>query len=198
MGSVIQTYLLRTEAVEYREALFTTVKQQKCGGSDWPWHRAEVPLDPDITEFEQARERLLPVKCMYCGKFTFTRENSSMCFSSSDTLYVNPVTKVCGHHLRDVVAPGAMWFCPWLVEEGVASWLSCEYRRDWLGKRPPLCIRLPGGSDWMIDGVAYDNGKPKANGWTITGDNVEALTASPSILTPRYHGWLTNGVLREC
>jgi len=53
-----------------------------------------------------------------------------------------------------------------------------------------LAIVLPpqGGDDiWMPD-----DGR-----WTRTG-TIPKVTCSPSILTPRYHGWLRDGFLEEC
>jgi hypothetical protein len=56
-------------------------------------------------------------------------------------------------------------------------------------------VALPpdGGDDlWMVDGTA-SNGP----GWTREGKPPK-VTARPSILTPRYHGWLTDGFLVRC
>jgi hypothetical protein len=81
--------------------------------------------------------------------------------------------------------PGAMYDATWY--------------RDSKPKRGPdeihLCVCLPpgGGLDyWYVDGAA-NNGP----GWDRTG-TVPNITATPSILTPRYHGWLRDGKLVEC
>lgn len=83
--------------------------------------------------------------------------------------------------------PGAMYDAAWYHEmphmtgpDGVA-----------------LIVMLPGGgyNYWHVDGQANNN--PAPQGWTRTG-TVPNVTANPSILTPRYHGWLRNGVLVEC
>jgi hypothetical protein len=65
-----------------------------------------------------------------------------------------------------------------------------------------LVVILPpnGGDDyWHVDGGANNN--PAPQGWsrsgTVKGPN-PTVTANPSILTPRYHGWLRNGVLVAC
>jgi hypothetical protein len=54
-----------------------------------------------------------------------------------------------------------------------------------------LCVKTPGG-DWIVDGPS-NNG----NGWERTG-TVPKITATPSILMARYHGWLRDGWLVEC
>lgn len=89
------------------------------------------------------------------------------------------------------LAPGDCWWAPWLTLS-----LSPEYERDWKGKRAPLVIHCPDGSDWLVDGIASNL---KGHGWTVTGE-FPNITAKPSIgKGPEgkwtYHGWLTNGVL---
>ncbi len=76
---------------------------------------------------------------------------------------------------------GAMWDADWYPEKGPDG-------HSW-------CVALPpgGGLDyWHIDGYAKGGGK-----WTRTGV-APKITANPSILTPRYHGWLRDGKLVEC
>jgi hypothetical protein len=73
---------------------------------------------------------------------------------------------------------GAMWDASWYLEKGP----------DGLS----LVVRLPDGHDWHVDGPASNGG-----GWTRTGD-APRITVRPSILTPKYHGWLTDGQLVEC
>ncbi len=84
--------------------------------------------------------------------------------------------------LRDA-PPGAMW-------DGGDSWHHAK-GPDGIS----LHVALPpnGGDDyWCVDGPA-NNGP----GWTRTG-TVPNITARPSILTKRYHGYLTDGFLVEC
>lgn len=53
----------------------------------------------------------------------------------------------------------------------------------------------PALSHWYVDGKAKDGGR-----WSRTGDptaDPPTLSVTPSILTPDYHGFLTDGVLRE-
>ena len=78
------------------------------------------------------------------------------------------------------VPPGAMWdawWYPWKGDDGRS-----------------LCVALPpdGGLDyWAVDGPSTDGGR-----WTRTGVP-PLVTANPSILTPRYHGFLRDGELVE-
>jgi hypothetical protein len=85
--------------------------------------------------------------------------------------------------------PGDCWYAPWLSE----GWSSPEYIRDHLGKRHPLVVCVPGGFDWCVDGPANNLG---GHGWTVTGE-APRLTATPSIGTEKYHGWLRDGVLSD-
>lgn len=102
--------------------------------------------------------------------------------------------------------PGAMWFDTtnpevWKIEiesGNRVSDISDEYKRDWLGKRSPLLVRLPNGSEFCLDWWATGAGK---SGWTITGE-APNITARPSInYRPGdpggWHGWLTNGQLSD-
>jgi len=85
--------------------------------------------------------------------------------------------------LRD--APiGAMWRLPWWEE--TPAWVGPD-GQCWAVMLPP-----GGVSDvWIIDGPSSSGGR-----WERTG-TPPAVTARPSILTPRYHGFLTEGVLSE-
>lgn len=88
--------------------------------------------------------------------------------------------------LRDAPA-GAMWYADWYHEKGPDG--------------HALCVRVPmpdGVSpmlgDWIIDSTATGGGK-----WTRSGEP-PIVTATPSILIgkpERYHGFLTDGVLRS-
>lgn len=84
--------------------------------------------------------------------------------------------------LRDA-PPGAMWDAFWM--------------KSYRGQLPIpedglyLMVRVPGEHEWYVDGPA-SNGP----GWTRTG-TVPNITARPSIGSPNYHGWLTDGVLSD-
>lgn len=74
---------------------------------------------------------------------------------------------------------GCMWDASWLGD----TWVGPDGLH--------LTIKLPDGSEWIIDGPA-SNGP----GWQRTGIPPR-ITAQPSILSPGYHGWLTDGVLSD-
>lgn len=62
-------------------------------------------------------------------------------------------------------------------------------------------VKLPDGNDFMTAQRATNCRCPKDNPshrcWTTTG-TPPLLTVTPSIQTGRWHGFLTNGVLRTC
>jgi len=71
---------------------------------------------------------------------------------------------------------------------------------DWFPKKGPdgiaLAVVLPpdGGDDiWVPDSPPARGGSP----WTRTG-TIPRVTCQPSILTPRYHGFLVAGELVSC
>jgi len=102
--------------------------------------------------------------------------------------------------VNGVLPPGIMWHDPDLFPPAGSvrperGYLSPEYYRDHLGKRPALMVSLPGGEDFCLDSCSSNN--DYAHGWTVTGD-APNITVSPSInFTGRFHGFLTNGVLSE-
>jgi hypothetical protein len=84
------------------------------------------------------------------------------------------------YSLRDA-PPGAMYAATWYPKKGPD------------GIALHVCLPPGGGDDyWFVDGSA-SNGP----GWTRTG-TVPLITARPSIMTKRYHGFLTDGFLVEC
>ncbi len=73
------------------------------------------------------------------------------------------------------------------------------FNADWWDEPGPdgisLAVVLPPGGHteiWMPDSAGKDCGA-----WKRTG-TIPKVTCTPSILTPRYHGFLTDGVLIEC
>lgn len=68
------------------------------------------------------------------------------------------------------------------------------FNADWLQKGPDgiaLAVVLPSRDLWCPD-MPSTSGTP----WTRTG-TIPKVTCTPSILTSRYHGFLTDGFLRE-
>lgn len=84
------------------------------------------------------------------------------------------------------ITPGAMWD---------AFWMGDDYRGpDGLH----LTVQLPDGLPWAVDGPTSNSTPEHRRGWTRTGDPKAVpptVSATPSILTPGYHGFLTNGHL---
>lgn len=159
-------------------------------------HRCIVDVTEDFL-LEDARS-MLPLRCA-CG-YLFEKENSSVSvwLSHHKHMYTNPRTGKSGVNVHDVATSGAMWYCPWLVEDTEkesrsSSMLSDNYLLNVGNKRAPICVRLPNGSDWVVDAKA-SNAIDGSSGWSVTGDPPN-LTATPSIDAGSYHSWLTDGIL---
>lgn len=121
-----------------------------------------------------------PVKCVCGYEFLETDEwqqNVHRLFERTDGGEATTI---------DRAPVGAMWWAEWLSEISSTS----RFHRE-RGGGPHLMVRTPGG-DWDIDSKA-SNG----DGWNRTGDP-PGVTATPSIVAGRYHGWLRDGVLVEC
>lgn len=86
---------------------------------------------------------------------------------------------------RDAPA-GAMWAADWLAGTSLVN-----PKLD----RPPVCVKLPGGHEFVVDSKSSDG-----SFWSVTGEPPR-LTVSPSIHVrapaPAWHGWLREGVLVE-
>jgi hypothetical protein len=103
--------------------------------------------------------------------------------------------------------PGDMWFEPealpdpdeggnevdWYYPDQPNAYLTTKYRDQHKANRLPLTVMLPDGGVWCVDARAST---PGAGGWDVTGTPPN-ITVRPSILTDRYHGWLTDGVLSD-
>jgi hypothetical protein len=86
---------------------------------------------------------------------------------------------------------GAMWNCDWYRGEHHENGTAYDRHPDGL----VLCVNTPGGH-WLIDGPSFSNGR-EVGKWERTGV-APNITVTPSILQPRYHGWLRDGQLVEC
>lgn len=158
--------------------------ERECPGK-YSYHNAMVTvgvIDWDDECGLAANDRdhddpLWPTHCD-CG-YQFTEDdawqhNRDVMYSRSDG---GEPTTLCD-------APvGAMWNAHWMPSNRTGP--------DGIS----LVVKTPDG-DWQIDAPSWSNGKA-GPGWTRTGTILE-VTARPSILMPKYHGWLTNGVLIEC
>lgn len=95
-----------------------------------------------------------------------------------------------------------MWPAPWLVrgDEADNFFLSDAHlaaRAAGTVTRDPLVVRLPGGTDFCVDGPTFSAGQRGSGGWTVTGEPT-AITLSPSInIGGSYHGWIQNGVITD-
>ncbi len=157
---------------------------------DVPWHEMFHGRGIDVTAAVRGDTRW-PKFCTACG----------YAFRDEDTWQYN----VLQYFVDQVTGE------KYLLSDGPAGMM---FRADWMEnigngmyKGPDgiaLCVRVPGGHDWLIDGPSNSG-----NGWTREG-TPPVITARPSILfdevkdkegrivSSGYHGFLTNGVLEEC
>jgi hypothetical protein len=119
-----------------------------------------------------------PANCA-CG-YAFTADDKRQVWA--DGLYRMPGGEV----VTDGEAPaGAIRDAFWWPDKGADG-------HAWL-------VKLPDGSEFMTEGKAGNcncPSDPAHRCWTRTG-TVPALTVSPSIATPRWHGYLRNGQLEQ-
>lgn len=114
-----------------------------------------------------------PTKCDKCD-YHFKPEDNRQVFTLE--WYMRPDTGE--RFLMRSLPPGAMYDSWWMSSKGPDG-------KCWT-------VILPDGNEWMIDGPSASGGH-----WTRSG-TAPRLTANPSILTPKYHGWLREGVLVPC
>jgi hypothetical protein len=164
----------------------------RCPGPYRTWHNASVVIGEDQAKHheegwamgfgreptdEERSDGRWPVKCDHCD-YRFTEEDERQV--NGDLIYVADDGREIS--LRDA-EPGAMWEAPWIGRRG-EGWTGPDGRS--------LAVQHPDGASWWIDGPAKDGGR-----WTRTGEPPN-ISVTPSILSPDYHGFLTDGVLREC
>jgi len=171
---------------------FVLGADRTCVDDTYHEHRAEIGIEPEvrtdegfvavIPPEEYADDSRWGVVCARCEAYTFTDDDVWQV--TQEPLYVR-VDGTPGEWTLRSVPPGAMWDAFWYSQ--IENWRG----PDGLS----LCVALPpdGGQHmWGIDLPARDGGH-----WTRTG-TPPRISAAPSILTPWYHGFLTDGVLREC
>lgn len=165
--------------------------EAKCQ-SAWGYHNAmsgmvaEVPEDPEKPytgtrppEVDKADARW-PALCE-CG-YAFVDGDNRQVFAKG--VYRRQDT---GEIMTWEEAPaGAVRDATWWPDKG-------QDGHGWV-------IKLPDGSEWLTEGKANNCACPAApehRCWQRTG-TVPKITVTPSIATPRWHGWLRDGVLTSC
>lgn len=147
-----------------------TVERQDSEGRQVVWPTEEFDCHP-----------LWPAICKSCG--AAVTDDWVRQVNQSRYLAAGDGRKWCD---REIPA-GAMWDAVWL------------HGTDWCGADGvSLQVMLPPGGpsdEWCAD-CPSTGGKP----WERVGDprDPPSLSVTPSILTPRYHGYLTAGFLVEC
>jgi hypothetical protein len=77
--------------------------------------------------------------------------------------------------------------------------LSRQYREKWAGKRPPMVVRLPDGSDFLLDGARREAAKGlrrDGQGYTVTEANGR-YSVEEILDNGRWRGYLRDGALVE-
>ena len=188
----IQCFWVEPTGVEARSLRRYSDREGTVCPSRFGYHNASVPIEPapDSKEAiggkgEFADDPRWPTHCE-CG-YEFVESDHWQVFR------VDIYRAADGREwpIREL-PPGAMYDATWYHESkyGVGA--------DGIA----LVVILPpnGGDDyWHVDGSANNN--PAPQGWQRTGTvkgPSPTVTATPSILTPRYHGWLRNGFLVSC
>lgn len=181
MGSVITCFFLEPSG-EVELSLRRFCFDNSACSTGWGYHNAETTIGRSETErpmgaddFDHSDPRW-PKTCG-CG---YTFQDSDQWQYNRTELYVRQDT---GEKMTlSDAPPGAMWFAPWY--KGLK-----DFDRSPDGN--VLVVKTPAG-DWNVDSKA-SNGP----GWIRTGVPPK-VTATPSILIGKYHGWLRDGQLVEC
>lgn len=193
MGSSVECFMLEPIARGVRFLRrYVYSSKEACSKSGFGYHNADV----SIGEVEMA----VPAEGTYeacISSDTIPHEDprwprSCACgyvFQDGDEWQINDdrlYAKTDGSGLTTwrTAPPGAMRSAWWMGE--------CFHGPD--GKA--WAVKLPDGSDWVIDGPA-SNGRKDGPAWTRTGV-APKFTANPSIKSPGYHGFLRDGRLEEC
>lgn len=163
-----------------------------CSVSGYGYHNAHTPIEPrdqepgtyinedHVSKFKD--DPRWPTHCA-CG-YAFQESDAWQIFAES--IYVNKDTGE--EWTMRSLPPGAMYDAWWYRGRG-----NDDDKAGPDGRNLVVCLPPGGGNDyWYVDGPA-SNGP----GWTRTGE-APNITASPSIQTPRYHGWLRDGQLIPC
>jgi hypothetical protein len=193
MGSIIQCFWIdptnRTER-RLRRFAWSNTPDGVCPGK-YGYHNGFTPFPEghctfdaengtwkwlDAFEIPPHDDPRWPTKCAECA-YEFKPDDEWQLFR--EVVYVRKDT---GAEMTNRnCPPGAMYDAVWYPEKGPD------------GRAIIVALPPDGGDDWWhVDGYAKGGGK-----WTRTGEPPN-ISVTPSILTPRYHGFLQGGVLREC
>lgn len=137
-------------------------------------------LDDDSIPHDDPR---WPTKCEACD-YAFVDDDAWQ-VNISEAWARNDTGETVGWGLYKLPA-GAMWD---------AKWMPASYHGP---DGMALTVQLPDGTAWCVDGPSSESTATERRGWTRTGDPQAippTVSATPSILTPAYHGFLTAGKL---
>lgn len=197
MGDGVRCFLLTPTGRAQRELWRDSVVSNTPVCGEHHWHTAFLRFDAVdanglAAEAYPSGSPNWPAACSRCGKpFENTARKSVICrdvYRRSDTGEETT--------LRDA-AVGAMWFAPWNTH-AIGPDGRC------------LVVRCPDGHDWIVDGEANNctrKGDRSHHCWirhgeppdvTVDKDGDTCLAGAGSILTPKWHGFLRNGVLIPC
>lgn len=169
---------------EHEKRVEAIVGHGKAGTPESHRSVVEVFRGMDFDDHPEFEDYDWPHACPRCGaKLDYEGEWETGWRTFMGTAsWRNPQTGEVKDNQHDF-GPGAMY------EVGYMEWLK-ERTPD--GKVWAVVLPPAGQADyWVIDDKASSGGY-----WTRTGTPPN-LSVTPSILTPNYHGFLTNGVLTD-
>ncbi len=189
MGSKIECFMIEPSKIaeeSYRRFVVRPIDNQNCPLTGTTFHSTSAVIGRVTWDLKNYGIGLVPddalkkdprwPSCCECGyvyrEDDYWQQNYNIMYrrvdSRSEDLWI----------LANVPV-GAMWNADWMTEK----WNGPDGRC--------LIVKTPGG-DWIIDGPS-NNGA----GWQRRG-TPPLISVTPSILMPKYHGWLTDGFLVEC
>lgn len=159
-----------------------------CGLSGCGYHNAQVEIEPATAPIgattpwyeSDAADPRWPRACACSFEFLDSHERQVF----AERLYKCSNTEALST-FREAPA-GAFCWADYLKDSPGSIYHRAR------GGGPHLFLRCPGGGWWDLDAKA-SNGE----GWEWKGVP-PLVSATPSIVCNSYHGFLTDGVLREC
>lgn len=186
MERLIECFLLEPSGlVRQQLRRFSKDAEDKCPGK-YGYHNTYVPFMVTASQLTEhgtvasfptdltppKEDSRWPLTCVECGSYSFKPTDHWQVFQT--LLYRRQGVE--GDLTTSDAPAGAIWDCPWFPTKGPDG--RC------------ICVKTPGG-EWMVDLPASD-GTP----WERTG-TLPRISVTPSIRFPRYHAFLTDGVLRS-